>query len=480
MLKGSLEEFALPDIFRLLSLTKRTGKLDVQRAAGSGTVYFKAGDVYFAECSLTREPLGQKLIRAGVLTERALMAALDEHAETGRRVGEILVARGEINQEQLEAAIQGQVQDAAFELLAWDKGDFEFEGAEEVVAEIPISVPVDDLIEEAARRLDELQSLGRKIPSVASVLQVAETPPEGAHEINITPEEWRLLVLVDGRRSIRDIAAAAHVEEFEAMKVLHGLVEAGLVEVVPDKPATTIVVGAASAAPAPQADPAPAPAPERGPARRPEIVPEPEPGPVAPVRVERDELVLEDPLDDDPRVEPTAVEPKTMPIYPPPQAARPAPDPVVRLEPVAQPVPESVVQPEPEPVAQPAPQPVVPSTPSAPEADEVAETYLGSFLGDEPEAPQPPPAQNGPAAPAAAPGPAPKVDRAAVVRELASLFSDEEPSARRPSRPSPPASPAAESRPNERPPAEGPKRVEDDDQLNRGIINRLIDGVKGI
>ena len=59
MLKGSLEEFALSDIFRLLSFTKKTGKLDVARAAGNGTVYFKGGDVYFAESSLSREPLGQ-------------------------------------------------------------------------------------------------------------------------------------------------------------------------------------------------------------------------------------------------------------------------------------------------------------------------------------------------------------------------------------------------------------------------------------
>jgi hypothetical protein len=63
-----------------------------------------------------------------------------------------------------------------------------------------------------------------------------------------------------------------------------------------------------------------------------------------------------------------------------------------------------------------------------------------------------------------------RLDRSAVVRELAGLFSEgaPAPSAREPQEaPSPPP-------PDER------KRVEDDDQVTKGLISRLIDGVKGL
>src|ERR671919_1884426 len=117
MLKGSLEEFSLSDVFRLLSFTKKTGKLDVKRSAGEGVVFFRDGEVYFAQTSLRREPLGQKLIRAGHLTETQLMKALDTHAQTGERVGEILLQEDAITEEQLIDAVRGQIEDAAFDLL---------------------------------------------------------------------------------------------------------------------------------------------------------------------------------------------------------------------------------------------------------------------------------------------------------------------------------------------------------------------------
>jgi len=62
------------------------------------------------------------------------------------------------------------------------------------------------------------------------------------------------------------------------------------------------------------------------------------------------------------------------------------------------------------------------------------------------------------------------VDRAAVVRELAGLFDDDE----RPQRPAPTRDREGADEPDER------KRVEDDDQVTRGLISRLIDGVKGL
>jgi hypothetical protein len=59
-----------------------------------------------------------------------------------------------------------------------------------------------------------------------------------------------------------------------------------------------------------------------------------------------------------------------------------------------------------------------------------------------------------------------EVDRAAVVRELAGLFDD---------KPRPSRQPRGE---NEKLPP--PKRVEDDEHITKGLINRLIDGVKGL
>ncbi len=94
MLRGTLDDFTLPDVFRLMSFAKKTGRLDVLRSAGQGSVFFREGEVYFAKSSLSKEPLGQKLVRARALTEGQLMKALDEQAASGERLGNLLLNSG--------------------------------------------------------------------------------------------------------------------------------------------------------------------------------------------------------------------------------------------------------------------------------------------------------------------------------------------------------------------------------------------------
>lgn len=103
-------------------------------------------------------------------------------------------------------------------------------------------------------------------------------------------------------------------------------------------------------------------------------------------------------------------------------------------------------------------------------------------MAEEPQAPPAPEPAAAPEAPADIPvssetaGESPRVDRIAAVRELAGLFSegeDEEGANGKP-RTRSSESPAAEGAPDTR------KRVEDDEQVTRGLISRLIDGVKGL
>lgn len=237
MLKGTIEDFTLSDIFRLLSSTKKTGKLEVIRSAGDGRVFFRDGDVYFAQSSIKREPLGQRLIAAGALTESVLMRALDLNAQTGERTGEILLRQASITEEQLIAAVRGQIQDAALDLLRWEVGAFEFESGERFSLEIPISVSVDSLIMEASRRLEELEVIKKRLPSNDVIITIAPPPPEGGRDISLTPDEERLLLLVDGHRTVGEILDEANLDEFSGFRTLYGLVSSGLADVVTLGPA---------------------------------------------------------------------------------------------------------------------------------------------------------------------------------------------------------------------------------------------------
>jgi outer membrane biosynthesis protein TonB len=535
MLKGTLDDFTLPDVFRLMSFAKKTGRVDVVRSAGQGKVWFREGEVYYAESSLSKEPLGQKLVRSRALTEGQLMKALDEQASSKQRLGTVLLESGAVTEDQLEGAVRQQIEDAIFDLLRWELGEFAWEPGGEFETEVHIGVSVENLIMEASRRLDEYEVIKRKIPSGLSVLGMAATPPEGAVEINITPQEWRILVLVDGTRTVQDIAQMVGLDEFGAMRVLYGLVSAGLIELVgegtpqeataqvlvEETPVTEATVepiedvqAIVAAEPEPVAEPQPVA----------EVTPEPEPEPVAVAEPEPEPVAVAEP-----EPEPVAnmeselaavadvgsddVEPLVEAPSDPIQTIRSQPisdelahDLVASLSSISE------IEDEPQPVSASTdngsgvdavdlePFGVSPlETPDdaawadvsgieafdAPKPDELVTSTpdIDPFVSDLFSEPAITPVAEEPPAPPAAPtepeipvssapsGEEPSVDRAAVVRELAGLFSDEDRPRARPS--APPSTPGGASE-DER------KRVEDDDQVTKGIISRLIDGVKGL
>ncbi len=239
-LRGNLRDFSLPDVFQLVTFSKKTGILRIKRADGTdGSVWFRDGEVFFAQSNWHGEPLGERLVHANRITPSALSKALDmraKEAKGGRRLGEILVEEGYITDKVLEAFVQEQIQDTIFDLMRWDEGEFDFELLPDVVDEdIGLSVSIENVIMEGSRRLEEWTRIKKKIPSMDIVFKMATAPGEGTFEISLKPIEWNLLLLVDGTRSVAQLATETNRTDFEVARIMYGLFSAGLLEVASDE-----------------------------------------------------------------------------------------------------------------------------------------------------------------------------------------------------------------------------------------------------
>ncbi len=238
-LRGNLKDFSLPDVFQLVTFSKKTGVLRIRREDGAeGSVWFREGEVFFAQSNWHGEPLGERLVAASRITPAALGRALDirrNEAEEGRRLGQILVDEGYITDKVLEAFVQEQIQDTIFDLMRWDEGDFDFELLPEVVDEdIGLSVSIENVVMEGSRRLEEWARIKKKVPSMEVVFKMATAPGEGTFEISLKPIEWELLLLVDGTRSVSELATETARTDFEVARIIYGLFSAGLLEFAAD------------------------------------------------------------------------------------------------------------------------------------------------------------------------------------------------------------------------------------------------------
>ena len=239
-LRGNLKDFSLPDVFQLVTFSRKTGVLRIKRGDGAeGSVWFRDGDVFFAQSNWNHEPLGHGLVRGQRITPQALNRALEIRAkepEGGRRLGAILVDEGYITERVLESFVQEQIQDSIFDLMRWDEGEFDFEQMPEAVEEdIGLSVSIENIIMEGSRRLEEWNRIRKKIPSTDVVFKMATAPGEGTFEISLKPIEWSLLLLVDGTRSVADLAVETSRTDFEVARILYGLFSAGLLEFASDE-----------------------------------------------------------------------------------------------------------------------------------------------------------------------------------------------------------------------------------------------------
>jgi len=64
---------------------------------------------------------------------------------------------------------------------------------------------------------------------------MATAPGEGTFEISLKPMEWNLLLLVDGTRSVAELAYETDRTDFEVARIVYGLFSAGLLEFATDE-----------------------------------------------------------------------------------------------------------------------------------------------------------------------------------------------------------------------------------------------------
>lgn len=165
-LVGRLEDLALPDIFQIISLSKKTGTLVVRSRKGTGMVAFKNGQVIQAGSDVIRDSLGNILVSQGLVDASDLAAALAvQKTSTDKPLGMILVESGATTAKIIEDVVRQQIEEIISDLLGWEEGFFNFELGE-VVPKDKIEIDTQDfllkqgisaefLLMESTRLLDE-------------------------------------------------------------------------------------------------------------------------------------------------------------------------------------------------------------------------------------------------------------------------------------------------------------------------------------
>ncbi len=246
-LEGKVRDLALPEVFRLIQISAKTGVLRVRAGSRKGSVHFRSGQIHYAFSSPSGAPFAERLIRAGKLRPSQLKAAQAElgaaqavspdpgFAEAGLSPDEgllpallpaLLLRRELVSEAELVSYLRDQIEDSVFNLFSWPDAEFEFILGEEPDGEgLLLTLDAEAVIMEGVRRVDEWPPV---IARLGSLEKVPHLEPS-VREVSLKPQEWALICLMDGRRDGNTIVAQTAADRFHAAKALANLVAAGLV-----------------------------------------------------------------------------------------------------------------------------------------------------------------------------------------------------------------------------------------------------------
>ena len=233
-LKGNLKDFSTTQLLNLIHLARKTGALSIQVQPGASRLFFKEGKLVHVTASGRDAHLASVLARAGKLTEeQARVIRTRAENQTEKELGMLLMSAGYITQQEIVAAIRAETLEVVYGLFTWSDGLFHFE-PNQLPPDGTISVAVDleNLILEGSRRVKEWEQLQDELPDLNKALKFTDRPQAQLRNINLSVDEWRVISYINPRNSIKRIAQRIGMDDFQIRKIIYGLLQAGLVEVI--------------------------------------------------------------------------------------------------------------------------------------------------------------------------------------------------------------------------------------------------------
>ncbi|HUK55664.1 MAG TPA: DUF4388 domain-containing protein, partial [Nitrospiria bacterium] len=190
-LEGRLEDLGLSDIFQIISLSKRSGVLNLIRKEGTGRLVFNQGQVIYAT-SDTRSRLGYTLVKKSLVTNDDLEYALRIQKGRGsmKPIGTLLMEMGAIDQETLEREIREHIILIVKDLLSWNTGSFHFELGPATDEEVVLrkGLNTEFLLLEGARLQDEEQKpMAEPAPPKSAAAAPAKNVPDDLEKTQVVP-----------------------------------------------------------------------------------------------------------------------------------------------------------------------------------------------------------------------------------------------------------------------------------------------------
>lgn len=233
-LKGNLRNFSITQLLNLVNLARKTGTLVVEGPGETAWVSFREGHLAYSRMGQDEDDLVSVLYRANKLS-KAQYTMIKSRADgmSDKELGLLLINADYLSQEDILESLRSEFVSVLQRIFTWVEGLFRFE--EDVLppdGKITLRIGLENIIMEGSRRLREWEQLQDELPSLDIALKFTDRPGADLRKVNLSVEEWRVVSYISPKNTIRQIAKTTNMNDLEIRKVVYGLLQAGLVELI--------------------------------------------------------------------------------------------------------------------------------------------------------------------------------------------------------------------------------------------------------
>jgi tetratricopeptide (TPR) repeat protein len=247
-LKGTIKDLSLVRLLVHLNRSRKTGTLSLSTPFFTKKIYLSAGDAIFASSTYEDDRLGEMLLKANKITVEQYDRSVELLKSAHKRLGAILVDLGYITPKDLFWGVKYQVKEIILSMFQLADADYDFsEGAIPRQEVITLRMSMGNLIYEGVRRIDNWTRIRNEMPDTDSVMTLSSDPLSLFQDVELSAPDKKVLSLIDGKSTVREVIENSRMGSFEALKILYVLWSLGIAELkvpIPGEPLPEKVPGA--------------------------------------------------------------------------------------------------------------------------------------------------------------------------------------------------------------------------------------------
>lgn len=206
----------LAELLQWTQYSRKTGIIVFETRSVVKKIFISDGSIVSASSNDPREYLGQILICFGLLTEVQLTQAFQKQKESKKLLGKVLMSEFGISEEDILRSLRIKIEETIYDIFLWEDGKFIFTEGLQGLSEterLNTAIPIEHVIFEGARRVDEWREFRKQFPDddvVFKKLEKEDSSKKGLED----PIVWKIYEAVDGVKSIERILLDTHAPDY--------------------------------------------------------------------------------------------------------------------------------------------------------------------------------------------------------------------------------------------------------------------------